>query len=309
MSVVNVPLVSIVTATYNRPEVLRLALESAQRQTITDWELLVIGDACTDHTGEVVASLEDPRIRFINLEQNCGEQSGPNNEGVRQARGRYLAFLNHDDLWFPDHLEACLNTLEQTKADLAFGMQCSVDPDGTYFLNGLFEGGRYRPGYHVPASAWVMPLKVAQEVGPWRYYRDILGPPSQDWIFRAWKMGKVLRAAPKLTVVAITSGDRKDSYHRGPAEHHLYWPAMAQDPQLRAILLTQILTNGRQRSLLEQYSMPKLLYRALRRGIVRLLTGLGLDPTMLLYRIKFGVKGGFIDHLRQTRGLPAKPRR
>lgn len=305
----NPSLLSIITATYNRAEVLRLALESAQQQTIRDWEMLVIGDACTDHTADVVASLNDPRIRFYNLEQNCGEQSGPNNEGVRQASGRYLAFLNHDDLWFPDHLETCLATLDQTGADLVFGLSCSVDPGGALFLNGVFEDGRYHPGYPVGASAWVMQREVALAVGPWRNYREILTPPSQDWLFRAWKMGKVLRSSNTLSVVAITSGNRKNSYQRGPQEHQAFWPAMSQDPQLRSRLLSKILTEAKQTTLLEQYPMPKLLYRALRRGVVRLLARLGLDPFVLLFSLKFGVKGGFIDHLRQTRGLPAKPRR
>jgi hypothetical protein len=154
-----------------------------------------------------------------------------------------------------------------------------------------------------------MPTTVARAVGPWRYYREILTPPSQEWLFRAWKMGKVLRSAQQLTVVTITSGDRKDSYRRGPAEHEPFWPAMAENPEFRATLLTQILTKGRQKGLLEQYSVPRLLYRALRRGTVLVLAALGLDPFVLLFGLKFGVRGGFIDHLRQTRGLPAKPRR
>src|SRR5271166_2413327 len=77
-------------------------------QTFTDWELLVMGDGCTDDSAEVVARFTDPRIRFVNLPERVGDQSGPNNEGARIARGRYIAYLNHDDLWFPDHIERML---------------------------------------------------------------------------------------------------------------------------------------------------------------------------------------------------------
>ena len=75
------PLVSIITATYNRSNVLAYTLRSALRSTVADWEHLVIGDACTDDTALVVAGLGDARVRFHNLAENFGEQSGPNNAG------------------------------------------------------------------------------------------------------------------------------------------------------------------------------------------------------------------------------------
>src|SRR4051812_46760682 len=106
------PAVSIVVATYNRSNVLELAIGSAVAQTFTDWEMHVVGDACTDDSERVISSFGDPRIRWTNLPVNHGDQSGPNNHGVRLARGRYIAFLNQDDLWFPDHLERSIAALE-----------------------------------------------------------------------------------------------------------------------------------------------------------------------------------------------------
>jgi len=61
---VNSPLVSVITATYNRSNVLALAIESVRWQNLCDWELLVIGDAWTDDTEQVVASFADPRIHY-----------------------------------------------------------------------------------------------------------------------------------------------------------------------------------------------------------------------------------------------------
>src|SRR5690606_24951720 len=95
------PLVSVVMATYNRSNIIVYAIESLRANTLQDWELIVVGDCCTDDTETVVSAFGDQRIRFINLPENCGEQSGPNNFGVGLARGKYLAFLNHDDMWFP----------------------------------------------------------------------------------------------------------------------------------------------------------------------------------------------------------------
>ena len=102
------PTVSVIIAAYNRSNVLRYALRSALAQDFSDFEVLVIGDACTDDTEEVVASFADPRVSYLNLPLNFGEQSGPNNVGIARAQGRYIAFLNHDDFWFPDHLSAAV---------------------------------------------------------------------------------------------------------------------------------------------------------------------------------------------------------
>ena len=69
-----VPRVSIITSTFNRSNVLRLAIASVRRSTFEDWELLVVGDHCTDDTEAVVSAFGDSRIRFFNLPQNHGEQ-------------------------------------------------------------------------------------------------------------------------------------------------------------------------------------------------------------------------------------------
>ena len=84
------PVVSVIIATYNRSRVLAHAIESVRYSTVSNWELIVVGDHCTDDTAAIVASFDDPRITFINLPQNVGEQSGANNEGVRRgARSLY----------------------------------------------------------------------------------------------------------------------------------------------------------------------------------------------------------------------------
>jgi glycosyltransferase involved in cell wall biosynthesis len=72
------------------------------------------GDACTDDSAELVASYRDPRLHWFNLPTNSGYQSAPHNEGLRRARGRYVAYLNHDDLWLPNHLERLVAALGPT---------------------------------------------------------------------------------------------------------------------------------------------------------------------------------------------------
>lgn len=91
------PRVTVVVATYDRPALLVRALASVRAQRLSDWEALVIGDRCGPATGEALAAMGEPRVRYANLPARCGEQSIPNSVGVALARGDAVAFLNHDD--------------------------------------------------------------------------------------------------------------------------------------------------------------------------------------------------------------------
>jgi hypothetical protein len=93
----NTPRVSVLIATYNWSAVLPFSIGSVLAQTFGDFELLVIGDGCTDDSAAVVAAIDDPRVRWINLPQNTGHQSAPNNRGLQEARGELIAYLGHDD--------------------------------------------------------------------------------------------------------------------------------------------------------------------------------------------------------------------
>ena len=92
------PLVSVLIATYNKASTLRFAIESVLWQTQQDFEVWVIGDNCTDDSVQLVRSFNDSRFNWINLPENSGYQSVPHNEGLRRARGKYIAYLNHDDI-------------------------------------------------------------------------------------------------------------------------------------------------------------------------------------------------------------------
>src|ERR1043166_3496543 len=122
------PLITVIIPTYNWSEVLPYSIGSVLRQTIQDFEVLVVGDGCTDDSEQVVNAQNDDRIRWINLPANSGHQSDPNNEGLRQARGSLIAYLGHDDLWFPHHL-ASLSTALNAGSDLAFTLTEVIGPE------------------------------------------------------------------------------------------------------------------------------------------------------------------------------------
>ena len=97
------PKVSVVIPVYNRERYLAEAIDSVLAQTLTDFELLVVDDGSSDRSLEVAESYRDPRIRVVRHERNRG-MSAARNTGIAEARGRYLAFLDSDDMAYPNRL-------------------------------------------------------------------------------------------------------------------------------------------------------------------------------------------------------------
>ena len=202
------PRVTIVTATYHRPEVLRHAIRSVLESTYTDWELIVVGDGCTDETEQCVASFNEPRIRFENLPRNTGGQSAPNNRAIELARGSYIAFLNHDDLYLPHHLASCVSELDAGTADLVWAPAIVIRPDAGVELGGVPVTDEYTPFAFYIASSWVLRRELTVRVGPWPSEGSVFVTPSQVWLFRAWRSGARLRFIAKPGVVVLYGGVR-----------------------------------------------------------------------------------------------------
>lgn len=299
------PRASIVTATYNRSNVLRHTLGASRASTVSDWEHLVVGDACTDDTEAVVAACDDARLRFVNLPSHVGEQSGPNNEGVRLARGRFIAFLNHDDLWLPHHLDTALRAIESSGADLVFPLSITIDAHDRPHLAGVTSGGRYDGRGFAPASSWVCRRALFDEVGPWRAAASLHVAPSTDWIQRVHRAGKTIQALPVVGVVAMMSGGRRNSYaERQEQDYARLAAALRDDPRF----VTSLVTRAALDLARERRATAPLVARALRNGVAGLVSTVGLHPTAVLNAVRYRRRGGLIDHLRHTRGLGPLPR-
>ncbi len=111
------PTVSVVIPTYQRAYSVGRAIDSALAQTFSDLEVLVIDDGSTDGTDAQVMSIDDPRVRYVRVPRNAGVASA-RNRGIRESRGRYLAFLDSDDIWFPDKIARQLERFEHAGDDL-----------------------------------------------------------------------------------------------------------------------------------------------------------------------------------------------
>ena len=105
-------LVSIIMPTYNCGRFIAEAIQSVLAQTYQAWELIIVDDGSTDNTADIVASFPDPRIHYLCNEQNIGAAL-TRNKALREASGRYIAFLDSDDLWAPTKLERQIAFMQQ----------------------------------------------------------------------------------------------------------------------------------------------------------------------------------------------------
>lgn len=308
------PLVSVVTATYNRPGVLAFAIKSVIAQTLPEWEMIIVGDACTDDTEAVVASFGDKRVRFENLVVNFGEQSGPNNVGVGHARGRYIAYLNHDDLWFPDHLAHAVAALEIGGNDLVFAPGVAVRPADLGSLENdpwrLGWSGRARDdGFYdpvitiAPASTLVLSRDAAERIGPWRPAQECYAESSQDFLFRAWRQGLLMRRGPELSVLMFNSGERKGAYQKNTThEQAFFWQRLNDEMVgLRQTLLALAPPPKKRRGFWRWSDVAS-------KAVLRQMAVWGVSPREFRFRVERGMRrGDYIKALRRRRGLPNSP--
>ena len=107
-------LVSIITPAYNAAAYIAETIESVLAQTYTNWEMLIVNDCSKDNTVEIVQSYaaKDKHIKLINLKQNSGAAAA-RNTAIKNAKGRYIAFLDSDDLWKKEKLQKQIEFMQQ----------------------------------------------------------------------------------------------------------------------------------------------------------------------------------------------------
>jgi len=111
------PLVSIIMPTYNRARLVGRAVDSVLAQTYRNFEFIIVDDASTDETAQVIASIADDRIRFFRNDARRGAAFS-RNVGIRAATGQYIGFQDSDDEWNPDKLARQMAALANTPADV-----------------------------------------------------------------------------------------------------------------------------------------------------------------------------------------------
>lgn len=114
-------LVSIITPVYNAERYIKDTIKSVQAQTYSNWEMLLIDDCSTDSSADLIkeAQADDNRIKYVKLDKNSGA-AVTRNTGLSIAEGRYIAFLDSDDIWKPEKLKTQMDLLEKNKVGFCF---------------------------------------------------------------------------------------------------------------------------------------------------------------------------------------------
>jgi glycosyltransferase involved in cell wall biosynthesis len=278
------PKVSVIIATYNYSSVLRYAIATVLWQTFRDFELIVVGDCCTDDSEAVVHSFGDARVRWLNLSENSGSKSIPQNAGIRIARGTYIAYLAHDDLWQPDHLDTLAGAIERSGADLVYSVALYVPPPGKTRreVSGVFPAGEFSSGHALVHSSVMHHKSLIDDLGDWPDYRRERMPGDHVFWTRAIESGKRFLAVPKVTVWKFNASSRPDSYKLQRCDEQArYFELIRDDPTLAERELIDVLRS------------------AMRHGLEPLKT----------YRVsRDAPPGSFVHSLRKVRGLePPEP--
>ena len=184
------PAVSVLMCTYNRPELIRESITSVLNQQFRNWELLVINDGGSREVEATLAQFSDPRIRYLYAEH--GGFSSALNVGQHSARGRYLAYLDDDDVYYPDHLARLVGYLEEhaecklVYAD-AYRTRQEKGPDGQWHVvertlaySQDFDPAAFYHQTYIPTNCAVHRRECVTEVGgfneaiqlavDWEYY-------------------------------------------------------------------------------------------------------------------------------------------
>lgn len=125
------PQVSIITPTYNCARFIEETIKSVQAQTFTDWEMIISDDCSTDNTKEVISPYlaSDSRIKYICNDKNSGAAITRNN-ALRIATGRWIAFLDSDDLWAPTKLEKQISFMIEYDINFSYTNYSEIDENG-----------------------------------------------------------------------------------------------------------------------------------------------------------------------------------
>jgi glycosyltransferase involved in cell wall biosynthesis len=206
------PLVSVVIPTFDRPELCVRAVRSALAQDWVTLEVIVVGDACPRFAAVMAALGDELRVRGINLPRNHGPGGAvPRNVGILAAAGQWIAYLDDDNTWDPDHVSTVMAAVRDAGA--SWGFSSMRVPDGTDL--GFSEPA---PG-RIDTSCVVHAKRLFDAYGPWRSLQET-GEYAHDWeLFSRWVAnGEPWAATGNPTLRYNTETSRQAAFLQGMAE-------------------------------------------------------------------------------------------
>lgn len=256
------PQVTVVIPTYNWSTAVRCAIQSVLAQDFEDFELLVVGDGCTDDTAAVVAraTAVDARVQWIDLPRNAGTQVIPNNVGLSCARGELIAYLGHDDLWLPHHLSTLVDAIRIEASTVVVHARSAFVVPGEAIRAEPPDGHVFRPGDWIAPTVTMHRRRPITAIGGWRRPEECgtMDPESDLWA-RAVEAYGPARQLDRLTAVKLPASRRRNVYRDRPSdEQHRWLDRFAQSTDAEG-LLRRLIADGSLTEGAPATSLPAIL--------------------------------------------------
>ena len=177
------PLVSIITPCYNSGEYLPVVIDSVIAQTFNDWEMIIVDDGSTDNSRQVIEDYiaKDSRIRYYRLEKSSGSPAKPRNMAIDYAKGKYIAFLDSDDVWLADKLQCQVDFAEKNNYHMVFSYYEKISPSGERKNRVVKSSASYNYNQLLKSNSilWLTLLITKEAIGNDRF----LNTDVEDYIF------------------------------------------------------------------------------------------------------------------------------
>ena len=154
-------LVSIIMPAYNCGRFIKESIDSVLDQTYDTWELLIVDDCSTDNTKAIVSTYDDKRIRYMRNPQNMGAAL-TRNKALREAKGRYIAFLDADDMWLPNKLEKQLAFMQDKGYAFTYHNYIEINEESRPF-GVLVSGKKHVRPFDMYSCCWPGCLSVVYD--------------------------------------------------------------------------------------------------------------------------------------------------
>lgn len=265
------PRFSIVIAAFNPSRRIFPTIRSALDQTYRPFEIIVVGDGCTDDTAAVLSANFGRRVTWKNLEHNAGNQWRANNEGIRLARGTHIAYLGHDDIWSKHHLAALATVISARDPDFAVSGAIFHAPEGCryYQITGLFDDATAAATDFFPPSSFAHRLDVTERINGWRNPMEIRPPVDCEFLLRAAAAGCSFASTKTITVHKFAAGHRYLSYRFPSSAEQERMLARLRSPDGDAEVLSEVLrevTKGAETPAIRYYDFNQLAPGEVHRG-------------------------------------------
>jgi len=202
--VTTAPLFSIVIPTYNRADAVVQTLNGIFAQTFSDFEVIVVDDGSSDDTQVTLKAITDPRLRTL-LQDNAGPAAA-RNRGMDAAKGQYVAFIDSDDIWYPDHLQQAHTAIEAQGEHIYYSQiivnrgvgRYWIKPDRPMRPDESIYDYLYIAGGFIQTSTMIVPTRLTKDI---RWDENVTFGDNDQFAIDLWHTNVPFHMLPRASTL------------------------------------------------------------------------------------------------------------